>query len=93
VWLTNPVTAPVIYGFNYMAGAKMLGYPLNAPFFSNPSWQTLWYSGKNVFLALMVGGTLTGMVVGTAGYFLTLAMVRAGREKARQLKLLRKKRK
>ncbi|MES0363894.1 MAG: DUF2062 domain-containing protein, partial [Desulfobacteria bacterium] len=93
VWLTNPVTAPIIYGFNYMAGAKLLGYPLNAPFFANPSWQTLWYSGKNVFLALMVGGTLTGMLVGTAGYFLTLAMVRAGREKARHLKLLRKKRK
>jgi len=32
-------------------------------------------------------------VVGTAGYFLTLVMVRAGREKARQLKLLRKKKK
>ncbi|MBW2174974.1 MAG: DUF2062 domain-containing protein [Deltaproteobacteria bacterium] len=46
VWLTNPVTAPIIYGFNYMAGAKLLGYPLNAPFFSNPSWQTLWYSGR-----------------------------------------------
>ncbi len=91
VWLTNPVTAPIIYGFNYMAGAKLLGYPLNAPFFSNPSWQTLWYSGKNVLFALLVGGTLTGIVVGTAGYFLTLGIVRAGREKARQLKLRRKK--
>ena len=93
VWLTNPVTAPIIYGFNYMAGAKLLGYPLNATFFSNPSWQTLWYSGKNVLFALLVGGTLTGIVVGTAGYFLTLGIVRAGREKARQLKLRRKKEK
>lgn len=91
VWLTNPFTAPVIYGFNYMVGAKVLGFPLNAPFFSNPSWQTLWHSSKNVFLALWVGGTLTGLVAATAGYFLTLGMVRAGRKKARRLKLRRKK--
>jgi len=91
VWLTNPITAPFIYGFNYMAGAKLLGYPLTAPFFSDPSWQTLWYSGKNVFFALLVGGTVTGIVVGIVGYFLTLGMVRAGREKARKLKLKRKK--
>ena len=90
VWLTNPVTAPFIYGFNYMAGAKLLGYPLNAPFFSNPSWETLWHSSKSVFLSLMVGGTLSGIVIGVAGYFLTLWMVRAAREKARQLR--RKKR-
>ncbi len=92
VWLTNPVTAPVLYGFNYMAGAKLLGYPLKAPFFSDPSLQTLWHSGKNVFLSLIVGGTLTGIVAGAAGYFFTLGMVKAGREKARQLKLRRKKR-
>jgi uncharacterized protein (DUF2062 family) len=93
VWLTNPVTAPIIYGFNYMAGARLLGYPLKAPFFSSPSWQTLWHSGKDVFLVLLVGGTLTGIVVGAAGYFLTLGMVKAGREKARQLKLRVKKEK
>ena len=70
-----------------MAGAKLLGYPLQAIFFSDPSWQTLWYSGKNVFFGLLVGGTLSGMVAGAAGYFLTFRMVRASREKARQLKL------
>jgi hypothetical protein len=91
VWLTNPVTAPFIYGLNYMIGAKLLGYPLKAPFFSNPSWQVLWHSGKCVFLALTVGGILSGIVAGAAGYFLTLGMIRAAREKARQLKLRRKK--
>ncbi|MBW2259817.1 MAG: DUF2062 domain-containing protein, partial [Deltaproteobacteria bacterium] len=44
VWLTNPLTAPFIYGFNYMVGAKLLGYPLKTSFTSNPSWQTLWCS-------------------------------------------------
>jgi uncharacterized protein (DUF2062 family) len=91
VWLTNPVTAPFIYGLNYMVGATLLGYPLKAPFFSNPSWQVLWDSGKSVFLALTVGGILTGIVAGVAGYFLTLGMVKAAREKARRLRLRHKK--
>ncbi|NVM22886.1 MAG: DUF2062 domain-containing protein [Desulfobacterales bacterium] len=86
VWITNPVTAPFIYGFNYVAGAKLLGYPLKASFFSNPSFETLWHTGKPVFLSLVAGGTLTGIIVGIAGYFLTLGMVRAAREKARRLK-------
>jgi uncharacterized protein (DUF2062 family) len=90
VWLTNPVTAPFIYGFNYMVGAKLLGYPLNAVFFSSPSWETFWYSSKSVFVSLMVGGILSGIVVGVAGYFLTLGLVRAAREEARRLR--RKKR-
>jgi len=89
VWLTNPVTAPFIYGFNYMVGAKLLGYPLKSVFFSNPSWETFWYSSKSVFVSLMVGGILSGIVVGVAGYFLTLGTVRAAREKARRL--IRKK--
>ncbi|NVL89586.1 MAG: DUF2062 domain-containing protein [Desulfobacterales bacterium] len=90
VWLTNPVTAPFIYGFNYMAGAKLLGYPLKTSFFSSPSWETLWYSGKSVFLSLLVGGTVTGIIVGAAGYFLVLGVVRTAREKAHRLR--RKKR-
>ncbi len=91
VWLTNPLTAPLIYGFNYMVGARLLGHPLKTSFTSNPSWQTLWYSGKCVFLALTVGGILTGMVVGVAGYFLTLSMVKTAREKAHRLKIRHKK--
>ena len=90
VWLTNPLSAPFVYGFNYVVGAKLLGYPLKAVFFSSPSWETLWHSSKSVFLSLMVGGTLTGVVVGVAGYFLTLGMVRAAREKARRFKRRKK---
>jgi uncharacterized protein (DUF2062 family) len=92
VWLTNPLTAPLIYGFNYMAGAKLLGYPLEISFTSNPSWQTLWDSGKCVLLALSVGGIMTGVVVGVAGYFLTLSTVTAAREKAHRLRILHRKR-
>ena len=90
VWLTNPFTAPFIYGFNYMIGAKLLGHPWKAVFFSDPSWETFWHWGGHVLLSLIVGGILTGIVAGVAGYFLTLRLVRTAREKARRLK--RKKR-
>ena len=90
VWLTNPVTAPFIYGINYMIGAKVLGWLGYAPkgaFLLDPSWQTFVYSGKHVFAALVVGGIPTGIVVGIVGYFLTLFMVRTAREKAKFLRL------
>ena len=86
VWLTNPVTAPFIYGFNYMLGAKLLGYPSKAVFFSNPSWETFWHWGGHVLLSLSVGGILTGIIAGVAGYFVTLRVVRTAREKARRLR-------
>ena len=54
-----------------------------------PLMATFYHSSKNVFCALLVGWTLTGVVAGSAGYFLTLGTVRAGREKALQLKLRR----
>jgi uncharacterized protein (DUF2062 family) len=91
VWLTNPLTAPFIYGFNYMAGAKLLGYPLRISFTSDPSWQTFWHSGKCVFLSLTVGGIITGVVVGGVGYFLTLSLVTTAREKAHRLKMRHKR--
>ena len=69
-----------------MVGAKLLGYPLKAVFFSSPSWETFWHSGRHVFLSLMVGGTLTGIITGLLGYLVTLVMVRSAREKARRLR-------
>ncbi len=86
VWLTNPATAPFIYWFNYKLGAKLLGYPMNAGFLSNPSWETFWNSGKHVFLSLTLGGIITGLVVGLVGYFVTLGMVKTAREKARRIR-------
>lgn len=90
VWMTNPVTAPFLYGLNYMIGARLLGYPLRTPFLSNPSWETFWHAGERVMLALTLGGVITGAIVAVVGYFVVLAMVRAAREKATHLKLRRK---
>jgi uncharacterized protein len=86
VWITNPATAPFIYWFNYKLGAKILGYPLEANFLSNPSWESFWRGGTHVFLSLTLGGIITGIMIAVPGYFIALAMVKAAREKARRLK-------
>lgn len=86
VWVTNPATAPVIYWINYQLGAQLLGYPVEAGFFSNPSWETFWHSGKHVFSSLLLGGGIAGVCLGTIGYFVTLNMINTAREKARRLR-------
>ena len=90
VWVTNPVTAPFLYGLNYMLGAKLLGYPLKTPFFSSPSWETFWNSGRHVVLSLTLGGVITGIMAGLVGYLVVLVMVRTAREKAQRLRRKRK---
>jgi uncharacterized protein (DUF2062 family) len=86
VWVTNPATAPVIYWITYQLGAQLLGYPTEAGFFSNPSWETFWHSGKHVFSSLLLGGAMAGVCLGTFGYFVTLNMVNTARRKARRLR-------
>jgi len=91
VWLTNPLTAPFFYGFNYMIGAMILGYPFKVDVFTNPSWIEIFHSGRQVLYALLVGGTITGIIFGVAGYFFTEGMIRTAREKAKELKKIKEK--
>jgi len=91
VWLTNPLTAPFFYGFNYMIGAMVLNYPLKIDVVVNPSWIALYHSGKQVLYALLVGGFFTGTFMGIVGYFFIEGMIKTAREKAVKLKQLKDK--
>ncbi len=86
VWVTNPATAPVIYWMNYQLGAKLLGHPVHPLFFSNPSWETLWNSGKHVFLSLLVGGAIAGIALGSIAYIIIVNMIKTTRKKAQRLR-------
>lgn len=86
VWVTNPATAPVIYWINYQLGAKLLGYRVHPLFFSNPSWESLWNSGKHVFLSLLVGGGIAGIALGSVAYIIIVNMIKTAREKAQRLR-------
>jgi len=91
VWITNPLTAPFLYGFNYMIGAMILGYPLKMNVFSNASWTVLYHSGRQVFHCLWVGGLVTGVILGIAGYFFAEGIIITARAKSEQLKKIKKK--
>ncbi len=86
VWVTNPATAPVIYWINYQLGAKLLGYPVHPFFFSNPSWESLWNSGKHVFMSLLIGGGIAGIALGAIAYIVTVNMIKTARKKAQRLR-------
>jgi hypothetical protein len=91
VWITNPLTAPFLYGFNYMIGAMILGYPLKMNVVSNTSWSVLYHSGQQVFYSLWIGGFVTGIIFGIAGYFLAEGIIITAREKSDKLKKLKEK--
>jgi hypothetical protein len=91
VWLTNPLTAPFLYGFNYMIGAMILGYPLKMNVLSNVSFTFLFNSGRQLYYSLLVGGFVTGVILGIAGYFLAEGLIVTAREKSDKLKKIKEK--
>ena len=93
VWVTNPATAPFIYWINYKIGAKLLGYPVNAHFLANPSWDALVKSGTHTIISLTLGGIITGIIIAIPGFLITQSMVAAAREKAARLKERKRRKK
>ena len=74
VWVTNPVTAPVIYAIEYEIGRILLGmerisFPLKF------TWGAYADLGWNIMYPLWVGGLIAGVILGLLSYFLTLRIV------------------
>lgn len=74
VWITNPVTAPFIYGLEYETGRILLGLPhpaipiqFNYDFLQQFGWQ--------VILPLSLGSIIFGITAVFVGYTLTLRFV------------------
>lgn len=74
VWVTNPVTAPVIYGLEYEIGRVLLHLPrpqMQLQF----NYESLVELGWQVVLPLSLGSLIFGLVVGSIGYAVTLRMI------------------
>lgn len=74
VWITNPITAPIIYGLEYEVGRALLGLPrpeIRVLF----TYDSLAELGWNVILPLSFGSLIFGVVVASVGYAVTLRMV------------------
>jgi hypothetical protein len=74
VWVTNPVTAPVIYSIEYEIGRILLDIErVSLP--TDFTWEAYANLGWDIMYPLWVGGLLTGVVLGTLAYFITLKLV------------------
>lgn len=74
VWITNPVTAPVIYTIEYEIGRVLLALDrVRLP--TEFTWQAYASLGWNVLYPIWVGGIISGAILGALCYFITLRMV------------------
>lgn len=74
VWITNPLTAPIIYGVQYEVGRVLLGlsHPERAIQFN---YETLSSLGWQVASPLCLGSAVIGIPVALIGYALTLHFI------------------
>ena len=73
VWVTNPFTAPLIYGLEYEIGRVLLGYPSFASEHFN--YDLSWSMGAQVGFPLLLGSMILGIPAAIIGYSLTVRFV------------------
>ena len=72
VWISNPFSAPVIYGLTYIVGAKVLAYENSytlPPQFDLDALLDIIRSAPDIIGVLIMGGVVTGIPLAVAGYF------------------------
>ncbi len=72
VWISNPFTAPVIYGLTYVIGAKVLAYENSytlPPQFDLDALLDIIRGAPEIIWVLIIGGVVVGIPLAVAGYF------------------------
>ncbi|WP_417664999.1 DUF2062 domain-containing protein [Pseudidiomarina sp.] len=89
VWVSNPITMPVLFYFCYLIGTWLLGQPSQA-FAFELSWQWLGHSITTIGPAFLLGCLIMAIVSSLVGYF-TISLlwrqsvVSAWRERAQRM--------
>ena len=68
VWITNPLTMPFIFYFNYVVGTWILGVS-EQPFAFDASWQWVVESFSTIGPALFLGSVVLGAIFAIIGFF------------------------
>ncbi|MCB1924733.1 MAG: DUF2062 domain-containing protein [Gammaproteobacteria bacterium] len=67
VWLTNPITMPPVFYFNYLVGTWLLGGPANiGEFHLSVEWITA--ELQAIWKPLYLGSLVVGILLGALGY-------------------------
>ena len=66
VWVSNPLTMPFIFYFNYKVGSLIIGAGDTQNFRLSLEW--IWDKLEHIWLPLYVGSVTSGLVAGVLGY-------------------------
>ncbi len=90
-WITNPVTIPPIFYFNYRVGALIVGSAgrtmSDFAIREGPWWETVkawWQVLVDVFWQCWLGSLIVATILGTATYFLSCWLVTVYRARHRR---------
>jgi uncharacterized protein (DUF2062 family) len=70
VWISNPITMPPIFYFNYLVGTWILGTPAQEGLHFELSWQWMMTTLDHIWLPLYLGSAVVGLVLGGISYLL-----------------------
>jgi len=87
VWITNPFTAPFVYGTTYFLGAHLLGLKATMILPEELTWSIVKKMLKNapvIFGALTVGGILVGLPLAVLGYYVSFAAVNKYQQRVKE---------
>ena len=89
VWLTNPLTMPVLFYLSYLVGCVVLRTPIEH-FAFEASWAWLQHSIASIGKPFLTGCLLMGICSAVAGYFVIDWLWRVSIRKAQLLRKLKR---
>lgn len=70
VWISNPITMPPLFYFNYLVGAYVLGEESSDSWNFELSWEWMVNTLGDLWLPLFLGSAIVGLVLGALSYFI-----------------------
>ncbi|QTA89168.1 DUF2062 domain-containing protein [Desulfonema magnum] len=83
VWISNPLTAPVIYGITYIIGATLLGINNTSKLsddFQPAAIFAMLSKGPEIIWAMIIGGVIIGLPLAVMAYYFCYSAVQKYQE-------------
>ncbi len=96
VWVTNPVTAPVIYPVCYYIGSRIYSVPKSQtvdPGRDIKLFYSLLIKAPDLFIALTIGGIIVGLPLAVTGYYFAFSAIHRYQDEIKQSLAKRKQKK
>ena len=95
VWISNPISAPFLYGFTFYIGSLFTGVTNSFKPTDVFDFQYLYQivlNAPGIFWALTIGGVVTGIPIALAGYYLSYMAVKRYQDDIKQKIVAQKER-